>query len=219
MPNTLTQNAQIIDEAVADIKDEIALKGVTVPDPCPITTIPSLIESISGGGGGQDTQQLIGVIQGNISTLSIPSGTSYIIDNAFADFSLLTTVILPNGLTTIGYGSFSNCFALASINFPSSLDEIGEGAFANTLLTSVDLSNTQISIINPYTFSGCEQLATVYLPESLKYDGVIATKAFENCSSLTDIYYAGTRAEWEQISIDEDAIPERVTIHCIDDNV
>ena len=41
----------------------------------------------------------------------------------------------------------------------------------------------------------------------------IGDETFSNCDNLTDIYYNGTEAEWNQISMYTSTIPSSVTIH------
>ena len=41
----------------------------------------------------------------------------------------------------------------------------------------------------------------------------IGEYTFSNCDNLTDIYYNGTEAEWNQISMGTSTVPSGVTIH------
>ena len=41
----------------------------------------------------------------------------------------------------------------------------------------------------------------------------IGDETFSNCDNLTDIYYNGTEAEWNQISMYTSTVPSSVTVH------
>lgn len=121
----------------------------------------------------------------------------------------VTSIDIPNGVTKIGSSAFAECFRLTSVTIPNSVTEIGNSAFFKTGISSISLPSGLITI-SDYAFQMCAHLATVYIPNSVTSIGVAC---FAECSSLTDIYYTGTQAEWEQISIGQDAIPAGATIH------
>ncbi|MDE7243920.1 MAG: leucine-rich repeat protein, partial [Oscillospiraceae bacterium] len=78
---------------------------------------------------------------------------------------------------------------------------IGKGAFLNCKgLTSVSIP-TNISSIEESTFFGCSSLSSISIPTSVIS---IGEKAFTLCSTLKDVYYGGTKAQWEQINISND---------------
>ena len=95
--------------------------------------------------------------------------------DAFSHCGLIS-VVLPEEVTSIGYEAFRNCSSLTSISIPDSVTSIGNGAF-----------------------QGCINLTSIILPESLVS---IGNWAFEDCSALTSVYYKGTKAEWDEISVD-----------------
>jgi hypothetical protein len=68
------------------------------------------------------------------------------------------------------------------------------------------------------TFSGCENLQTLQIPVSLTE---IKMSALEGCSSLSDVYYAGTKAEWAAVTVGQpwnDPLYSAV-IHCSDGDI
>ena len=106
----------------------------------------------------------------------------------------------------------SNCTGLTSI---------GSYAFAGSGLTSIDLSNTEVTIIPHGTFLLCDQLAEVKLPKGLK---TIAgtyehdNGAFEQCDGLTEITFYNVPEMIEPnaffgVIADSDP-PNKLTIHC-----
>jgi hypothetical protein len=62
-------------------------------------------------------------------------------------------------------------------------------------ITSVIIQS--VGVIGDYAFAFCENLKTVTLPKSVKG---IGDNAFRDCKKLTDIYYNGTKAEFNSIS-------------------
>ena len=66
-----------------------------------------------------------------------------------------------------------------------------------------DLDLTEVYVpegvewIRPRAFQMCRNLRTVHLPQSLTH---IEMKVFEDCP-LEDIYYAGTREQWDRLEI------------------
>ena len=60
-----------------------------------------------------------------------------------------------------------------------------------------------VETLGEKSFMGAKNLVTVYMPESVKFIGPFA---FAYCSALTDVYYAGSKAQFEKIGIDEETV-------------
>lgn len=135
-----------------------------------------------------------------LTSISIPDSVSVINPDTFAYCSNLTSISIPNSITGIGWGAFRGCKSLENIIIPQSVVlYIGESAFGDcSSLTSVIIPQG-ITRIGDKTFSGCYNLTNIMLPKSIDE---IDWHAFENCDSLTDIYYAGSEYEWSNIEID-----------------
>lgn len=101
----------------------------------------------------------------------------------------LTSVTISEGVTTIGRNAFSECRNLSSVSLPNSLVSIGQ-----------------------YAFDDCSALTSITIPGSVTSIGYFAF----SYSGLTDLYYAGTKAQWKNaspgINIFKDISPEP-TVH------
>jgi len=118
------------------------------------------------------------------SSVTIPSGVTYIGDNAFYKGSNLTRVTIPVGVTYIGKGAFYECRNLTSIAIPGSVTHIGDSAFLGcSSLTSVTISDG-VTHIGEKTFSECRSLTSITIPGSVTH---IGDSAFLGCSSLTSV--------------------------------
>ena len=96
-----------------------------------------------------------------------------IADSAFAYEYGFFKIVIPEGITIIGDRAF-RFSDLKYVNFPSTLTTIGDYAFYST-----DIKN-------------------IYIPEGVT---TIGSSAFENCTSLTNITFNGTVAQWNAIVI------------------
>jgi len=85
---------------------------------------------------------------------------------------------VPAGVTEIAPYAFSGNNEVLTVILQPGVEKIGEGAF-----------------------SWCGSLMSVTIPESVTQ---IGDYAFSWSEYLTDVYYAGTREQWKQISIGED---------------
>ena len=135
-----------------------------------------------------------------LTSITIPEGVTSIGNYAFKGCSNLASVAIPDSVTSIGGSAFSGCSGLTSVTIPSSVTSIGWSAFENcTALTFMTIPES-VTYINEEVFSNCVRLARVTIPKSVTE---ISSKAFYYCDSLTDVYYAGTAADWAKISISE----------------
>ena len=55
-----------------------------------------------------------------------------------------------------------------------------------------------VTTIGEYAFRNCSSLTSVTIPTSVTS---IGTSAFEKCSGLIDVYYTGTKAQWEKSAL------------------
>ena len=137
--------------------------------------------------------------QPEIKTAIIGDGVTSIGNNAFFNCGGLTSVEIPDSVTSIGSNAFYNCRGLTSVEIPDSVTSIGGSAFQGcSSLASVKIPDGIVTI-NSYVFSNCSSLTSITIPDSVTS---IGQGAFYNCSALTDVYYGGSRAEWNKIRID-----------------
>jgi hypothetical protein len=95
----------------------------------------------------------------------------------------ITIFNIPNGTTTIGGGVFTYCSSLTSITIPDSVTSIGIAAFTScSSLTSVTIQATIPPTLGKQAFDNTSANLVIYCPaESLE-----AYKAATNWSSYAD---------------------------------
>ena len=152
----------------------------------------------------------------NLKSVSLPESLYDIGHYAFFECISLSGITLPKNVTSIGVGVFTGCQELTAINVDA----------ANQMLTSVDgvlFDKAMTTLIaypakkagNSYSipdgilklnnFSLCRSgLRSVTIPASV---ATIAYASFDGCESLTDVYYPGTQADWDAITIEERNTP------------
>ncbi|MBQ9121385.1 MAG: leucine-rich repeat domain-containing protein [Clostridia bacterium] len=175
----------------------------------------------------------------SLTNITIPNKVVSIGAGAFARCTELEEIILPEGVKTLGADAFYHCDSLKKLSVPDSVVSIGDDTFA--WLSSIEeteqnhmyyigneqnpylvlmwadnevekncVINSSTKFIKDGAFTGCS-LTSVVLLEGLVY---IGDYAFSDCTRLTDVYYAGTEAEWNAITIQMDNYPLKdATIH------
>ena len=158
-----------------------------------------------------------------LTGITIPDGVTTIGPGAFMNCTSLTSITISNSVTTIGSSSFYGCKILASITIPDSVTIIEDMAFydCEDLTSIVFGENSQLISIGSLAFAGCNTLTSITIPEKVTqigsgafYDcfdltsitipsGVknIPNDTFYRCNDLANVYYMGTAAEWDSISI------------------
>ena len=116
-----------------------------------------------------------------IKRVRIESGVTQIGNYAFMDCMNLTDITIPNSVTRIGARAFQSCDKLISIVIPNSVKNLD------------------------YAFEGCFDLTSVTIPASV---AVIKANTFKGCMALSDIWYAGSKAEWQEILIADVSLDE-----------
>ena len=138
-------------------------------------------------------------IKEQIDYVKLESGITTIGDRAFKNCSWLTNIIIPDSVTSIGEGAFISCSSLANITLPDGITRIGDSTFFRcNNLASITIPNG-VERIGSSAFYDCKHLTSVTIPGSVKSIGDLA---FANCQQLANIYYRGTRAQWEKITIE-----------------
>lgn len=208
-------------------------------------TIPDSVTSIGDSAFSDCTSLTEFVVGKNNENYSSQDGVlfnkdkteliQYPLDNARTSYSI------PDGVKTIK-NSFLNCTNLVSVTIPDSVirfdaNDLDGGAFSGcTNLKSVTIGNG-ITCIGDYTFYKCTNLSDIVLPDGVE---IIGDHAFENCTSLksitipkgvtnigyyafgdvdnlTDVYYGGTKSQWQATECESgnSALSDSV-IHCSD---
>jgi len=130
----------------------------------------------------------------NLTEITVPDSVTEIGDSAFSGPSI-TTVKLGKGLKTIGNYAFAYCGMLTELTLPDRVTTIGQGAFTNTGLTEITVPDG-VTVIDSYVFADCTALTEITIPDSVTE---IGNNAFQCCDSLTTVFYAGSKTQWNAI--------------------
>ena len=148
-----------------------------------------------------------------LKTITLGKGITEIRTNAFLSLTQLSSVTLGENITEIGSNAFMRCSSLTQLTLNKNLQTIGNNAFRLCSgLTEIELPDS-LQSLGSYVFSNCTCLTTVTIPQGV--DKLYST--FSNCSALKDIYFKGTREQWEAIPKSNwDYGTGEYTIHFID---
>lgn len=112
----------------------------------------------------------------------------------------LESITIPEGVTSIAPCTFSKS-NLTRINIPSSVKSIGSAVFEECYMSNVTIPEG-VESLEGAVFMQCYSLKSLSIPHSIKR---ISGFTVRDCDKLEDIYYNGTKADWDKIEfIDAD---------------
>ncbi len=221
---TYTVPAGVKSLAYGAFNDAVNLESIVLPE--------SLIEI--------ENEVFLGCTK--LKSIVIPNSVTSIGDSAFYYCLELTDITLPENLTKISAGMFYGCISLESVTIPSKVTEIGSYAFSYTAalkditipsnvktiadfafqlaqsLENITIENG-VEAIGNYAFEYCDALKSISISSSVKS---IGKNAFSNSKKLTDVYFDGTKQEWNSIEINNENEGNKylleAEIHCLQES-
>ena len=125
-----------------------------------------------------------------MESVVIPDTVTSIAKGTFYNCTELKTVTMGNNVTAIGESAFEKCLFLEEINLSSKLKTIGDEAFYDCRrLKKLTLPNT-VTAIGEEAFTNCRSLQNLVIPngvQTLGNDSSVGFGMFENCKSLQEI--------------------------------
>ena len=145
--------------------------------------VAEAISKIPTGGGGSADQSYISYKIENGSAIA------YVTDKKKISGDIVLPSFVDGCPVSLEYNCFEDCSLITSITFSNN--------FTQMYYTGQEFKN-------------CTSLKSITLPASLRQ---VYSSAFENCNSLTKVYYGGTEAQWERVEILGDCALTTATIH------
>ena len=151
------------------------------------------------------------ILQGScVEHISLGKNVIEVPENMAARCSSLREVVIPEGVRTIGEGAFEHCVNLVEVLIPDSVSYIAESAFNEcTNLTKIDIA--QSSTLPRFYRSPIKQLTISNKITKFPYK-------LDMTSTLEEVIFKGTKAEWESLMQGHMPIKE-ITTHCLDGDI
>lgn len=168
--------------------------------------------------GGDD--MLKGLVDGSITEIVIPEGTTEIRRYAFAYLSNLKSISIPDSILKIGDGAFNECNSL-STNVGAAIDGYSVrylGNANNQYLVAYNTSNIYIPtailhestcIIAPNAFLGKSKLNSFTFSNNVKF---IGSNAFNGCKELTNLVIPSSVLEIDRYALQIGLSESKATI-------
>ena len=168
--------------------------------------------TISGSGEVQHSWDESWIESASVKTIVFEYGIESIGKNAFARFNNVTRILFSDSVKYIGEQAFACCRGLTTVTIPGSVNTIGEDAFVECHgLTSITIL-PGVEKIEEGAFCECEKLVSIEIPSSVVTIGKEVVDV--NNDSFSDVYYNGTRTQWNAIDIaNPNNVLKNATIH------
>ena len=148
-----------------------------------------------------------------LKKINLPDSIHIIREGAFAECTSLDEIKIPQGISYLSTDMFSKCFGLKYVEIPSNISSIGISAFWGCdNIQSVFLSEG-VEDIHIGAFADCSRLKEIYIPASISFIAGGADAAFSGCTNLADIYYSGSKEQWDAIPNSDKLAGLRPEIH------
>jgi len=162
-------------------------------------------------------------IRSEVKNIVIAEDITGIGNNNFSEFTSLENIKFASSVKTIGSGLFYNCDSLKDITIPATVTDLSIGVFSNCdSLESVAIL-ADVEVIDSFLFGNCTSLKKVVLGNSIKtiYEHAfidcttleeiaisknlteIKFMAFYQCTSLKTVYYTGSEADRNNLTIND----------------
>lgn len=215
----LADGTDLFDLRHDSVKPEFLLLGETAHDatgkPIIGTLIPKESNIIDSGQCGENVfwelyENGLLVISGSGAIYDykgIPANKS-----PFQARTDIVDVVIKDGITTIGGFLFMQS-SVESVLIPDSVERIGEGAFSVCENLKTIIIPSSCTKIESATFVLCDSLSKVIIPDTITE---IKSGAFTITGTPLDIFYTGTKEQWDNIAISENSNDRlfTATLHC-----
>ncbi len=138
------------------------------------------------------------------STVQRIDGTAWYYEGGAFRSTSINSVVVKDGNQSLvlGGNTFADCVELGKVDLSNRISEIGENAFAgDASLVWVRMATERYDLaIEQRAFQGTSNLQVIALPQRLKS---IGQNCFDESGSLTDIYYAGSEAQYQSVSVSD----------------
>ena len=151
-----------------------------------------------------------------LKSINIPDSVTIIDNSAFAGCINLTSIIIPSSVALVGWCVFENCSQLTDISFSCNSKtyegneisllslfyggEPSEGIFYEFGGRTMNITIIDSTYIPEGVFMGFyDSSLNLYIPKTVTR---IKGNAFYNCYALKNVYYEGSKDEWNNIEIE-----------------
>ena len=159
-----------------------------------------------------------------LTELTVPGTVAEIGTGAFSGCTGLTAAVFAPGVRSLGAYALAGCTALRRVDLPDGMTLLGSGLFSGcTALAELPLPD-DVAWVEPRLCENCTALQTVVLPavmtevprgllrgctelRRVTVQGAVTAVgdgAFSGCDALTDVYFTGTRPQWDAVAIGAD---------------
>ena len=133
-----------------------------------------------------------------LSEVTIGNSVKTLGKYVFYNCKILNSVIIPDSVTEVGTDLFDSCSGLTSVTIGNSVKTISRNMFENCKsLASVTIPNS-VTSIDKKAFFYCDNLTSITIPNTVTSIGELA---FDHCERLGDVYFNGSEAKWNRISV------------------
>ncbi|MBR2195931.1 MAG: leucine-rich repeat protein [Salinivirgaceae bacterium] len=139
----------------------------------------------------------------NLVSITLPEGITSIGEYAFHGCTSLASVSIPEGVTSIGSRAFEGCDLSEGFALPEGITTIESLCFNSCKFKNIIIPDG-VKTIGLMVFHSCPNLESIVLPASVTQ---IGNQAFGYCENLSTVYFKGSQADRNGISVEDENEP------------